>query len=162
MTDDVEVTPVLEHRWAVDSSNGRFMYGGSADPTLEALDPPVRQYEVFVPGLSLGQIRVVLSRRPNELTERYDATAKDLIRPATAEEIQDVVDEASRFRAQQSLAADHGLNALLDVMADERATEKQSDPATERSALATKLENALTAKHATIALAALEQQILKG
>lgn len=64
----------MEHRWAVDSVTGEFVYGHP-----EPYDP--------APGLSPGQIRVVLDRAPDVRTERYSGVSSAPFRAATTGEL---------------------------------------------------------------------------
>ena len=64
----------LEHRWAVDLATGTFLYG-HAEP-----------YDCD-PGLSPGQIRVVLAREPQCSEERYSGDPGAPFRTATPAEI---------------------------------------------------------------------------
>lgn len=65
---------------AVAVATHEFLYGAYSDPTSAA------PYDVE-PGLSPGQMRVVLPREPNKRTERYTGDPADPIRWATTEEI---------------------------------------------------------------------------
>jgi hypothetical protein len=76
----------VEFRWAVDNVTDEFVYGG-AEP-----------YDV-VPGLSLGQIRIVLTRPPDSINERYSGDPENPFRAATQQEIDDAADALSLAQA---------------------------------------------------------------
>ena len=95
----------MTHRWAVDQATGEFLYGGE--------DP----YDC-APGLSPGQIRVVLDRQPKKRADRYDATAPTRIRAATTQEI--AAHDAALDDADQTAAFDSSriVKALALVVGD--------------------------------------------
>lgn len=71
----------IEFRYAVNAITGEFVYGSSADPESDEL-----QYDVE-PGLSPGQVRVVLPRQPDMLREVYSGDPKQPFHMLTDEEI---------------------------------------------------------------------------
>tara|TARA_Y100000310_G_C20096475_1_gene540724 strand:- start:36 stop:473 length:438 start_codon:yes stop_codon:yes gene_type:complete len=75
-----------EYRWAVDNVTDEFVYGGT------------EPYDV-VPGLSPGQIRIVLSRPPDVINERYSGDPEDPFRVATQQEIDDATNALSLAQA---------------------------------------------------------------
>jgi predicted secreted protein len=77
-----------EYRWAVDTVTNEFVYGGAAP------------YDV-VPGLSPDQIRLVLTRPPDKINERYSGDPEDPFRAATQQEKDDVALIISTVAAQQ-------------------------------------------------------------
>ena len=95
----------MEHRYAVNQSTGEFVYGG------------VEPYDC-VPGLSPGQIRVVLDRVPDKRRERYSGTPASPFRVATTQEIidYDLVIETAEHDAVFDW--DRVLKALALVVAD--------------------------------------------
>jgi|3_EtaG_2_1085321.scaffolds.fasta_scaffold192454_2 hypothetical protein len=63
----------MEHRWAVTTATGEFVYG-HVEPTD------------VVPGLSPGQERVVLLRQPEPGVEKYSGNPADPFTPKTSAE----------------------------------------------------------------------------
>lgn len=81
-----------EYRAAVDTKTGQILYGQLVDPA----DPNAYDVE---PGLSKGQIRVVLDRAPDTVTERIDL-ATHAIRAANPQELEAAQTTALAYEVQ--------------------------------------------------------------
>lgn len=111
----------IEHRWAVVIATGEFLYGTRADSAESQPD--------VVPGLSPGQMRVVISAQPDKRLDRYDAGSWTQRRDATPQEI-DAWDRARVAEASDAVfdASDFAMiRALAGVVGDLATPTKTSD-----------------------------------
>jgi len=95
----------MEHRWAVTTATGEFVYGGP------------KPYDC-AEGLSLGQVRVVLDRAPDKRQDRYSGDPAEPIRAATHAEIADVDAATATVREQAAFDDLRIIKALALVVAD--------------------------------------------
>lgn len=98
-----------EYRAAVDSATGRILYGGWGDRA------DATSYDV-VPGLSPGQVRVVLDRDPNLLTERVADVVAGTLRAATGPERAQVVSDRDDFLAARTVETKELQAVLLTAL----------------------------------------------